>query len=117
MSTKRRSSRTTTLQSSAIGGRRWARSKRSTANADGGAPLLPQIALTALVRSGTLDRHLRHLRRIYAARLAAMVEALRGSMPAGARWTEPAAGHSVWLTLPRAVDGESVFRDALDEGV
>jgi len=32
-------------------------------NADGGAPLLPQIALTTLARSGILERHLRRVRR------------------------------------------------------
>jgi GntR family transcriptional regulator / MocR family aminotransferase len=86
-------------------------------NADGGSPIVPQIALTTLLRSGELERHLRRLRKIYAARLGAMLEALRATMPAGTGWTEPAAGHNVWLTLPEGIDGPAVFRDAAAEGV
>jgi len=86
-------------------------------NADGGSPIVPQIALTTLLRSGELERHLRRLRKIYAARLGAMLEALRATMPAGTGWTEPAAGHNVWLTLPEGIDGPAVFLDAAAEGV
>jgi DNA-binding transcriptional MocR family regulator len=86
-------------------------------NADGGAALLSEIALTTLIRSGDLERHLRRMRKLYASRLAAMIGALRDFMPAGVEWQEPAAGHGVWMTLPRAVEPDSVFRDAASEGI
>jgi GntR family transcriptional regulator / MocR family aminotransferase len=86
-------------------------------SADGGAPLAAQMALASLIRSGALERHLRRVRRLYAERRAAMLESLRAAMPAGARWSPPAAGHSVWLRLPAGVDGEAVFRDALAAGI
>jgi DNA-binding transcriptional MocR family regulator len=86
-------------------------------NADGGSPLLAQMALTTLLRTGELERHVRRLRKLYAARLAAVLEALRETMPAGTTWTEPAAGHTVWLTWPQTVDGAAVFQDAVSQGV
>ena len=86
-------------------------------NADGGAPLLAEIALTTLVRSGELERHLRRLRKLYAARLASLLEALGAAMPPGVEWREPSAGHGVWLTLPREIDGEALCRDAAAEGI
>ena len=39
------------------------------------------------------DRHVRRMRRLYGARLTAMLAALRETMPAGTRWTEPRSGH------------------------
>jgi len=86
-------------------------------NADGGPALLPQMALTTLLRSGELERHVRRLRKLYATRLAAMLEALRANMPAGTQWTEPAAGHGVWLTWPSTVDGPAVFQEAASQGI
>ena len=86
-------------------------------NADGGPALLPQLALTTMLRTGELERHLRRVRKLYSARLIAMLEALRTSMPAGTRWTEPAAGHTVWVTLPDGVDGAVVYQDAMADGV
>jgi GntR family transcriptional regulator / MocR family aminotransferase len=43
---------------------------------DRGSPGLEQLALTALIESGRYDRHLRHMRRLYGARRAALIRAL-----------------------------------------
>ena len=76
-----------------------------------------QAALAILLARGGLERHLRRVRRHYAARLAATLEALEDSMPAGTTWTRPRGGHMVWVTLPRGTDDDGVYRDALHAGI
>jgi 2-aminoadipate transaminase len=57
------------------------------------------------------------MRRLYAARLAALLDALRRDMPPGTRWTEPRSGHLVWVTLPPGIDPERLEHAARDRGV
>ena len=63
---------------------------------------------SGIVRSAleleTVDRTLGHLKGIYSRRLQAMCAALRTHLPTDARFTEPAGGFFVWLTLPEGVD-------------
>jgi GntR family transcriptional regulator/MocR family aminotransferase len=48
---------------------------------DRGSPGLEQLALARLVESGRFDRHLRHMRRVYAARRDVLVGSLRHRAP------------------------------------
>jgi GntR family transcriptional regulator/MocR family aminotransferase len=48
---------------------------------DRGSPGLEQLALARLIESGRFDRHLRHMRRAYAARRDALLAALREHAP------------------------------------
>jgi GntR family transcriptional regulator/MocR family aminotransferase len=62
---------------------------------DRGSPTLDQLALARLFESGRYDRHLRRMRVTYAARRAALVDALHRHAP-GVRLTGLAAGfHAV----------------------
>jgi DNA-binding transcriptional MocR family regulator len=79
--------------------------------------LVAQAALAELVASGGLERHVRRVRRLYAARRAALLEALRAHMPEGTRWREPAGGNAVWVTLPPGLDAVALHAAALDEGI
>ena len=54
-------------------------------------------------RSG-LSAHLQQLRREYARRRDAMIEALARHFPSEARWNRPQSGFYVWLELPRPID-------------
>ena len=85
-------------------------------SADFATGAVPQAALAALLRSGVLARHVRRMRRLYAERQRAMLDALARHMPAGARWSAPPGGHMLWLRLP-AVDPDRVFYDAAAEGI
>jgi GntR family transcriptional regulator/MocR family aminotransferase len=49
---------------------------------DRGSPSLEQLALARLIESGRFDRHLRHMRRVYAARRDTLLAALRERAPA-----------------------------------
>jgi GntR family transcriptional regulator/MocR family aminotransferase len=48
---------------------------------DRGSPGLEQLALAALIESGRYDRHLRHMRGVYAARRDTLIEALGKQAP------------------------------------
>ncbi len=87
------------------------------ASADFATAAVPQAALAALLRSGLLARHVRRMRRLYAQRQRAMLEALGRHMPDGCRWTAPPGGHTLWLRLPAAIDPDRVFHDAVAAGI
>ncbi|MFI6154886.1 PLP-dependent aminotransferase family protein [Kitasatospora sp. NPDC051170] len=67
--------------------------------ADLGNPILPQLVLARLMRSGELERHLRLLRRSHRRRRDAMIAAIRAHLPE-ATVHGAAAGLHLMLTLP-----------------
>jgi DNA-binding transcriptional MocR family regulator len=84
---------------------------------DFGSGVVQQAALAALLATRGLERHLRRMRRLYAERLAALLDALRREMPDGVRWTEPRSGHLVWMTLPAGMDADRLRHAARAQGV
>ncbi len=85
--------------------------------ADFGTSVVGQAALATLLATRGLERHVRHMRRLYAARLAALDAALAREMPEGTRWTTPRSGVLVWLTLPPRTDPDRLHQAALARGV
>ena len=86
-------------------------------NADVTTNVVGQAALAHLLATGGLARHVKRVRAVYAARLAAMQSALTATMPEDVAWTRPRGGHSVWVTLPAGVDADALYQSALDAGV
>jgi len=83
----------------------------------GGAnPLAAQI-VAEYYRSGYWDAHLMNIRSLYQARRDRMLATLEQYMPADVRWTHPAGGVFVWLTLPERFDGAAVKAEAEKRGV
>lgn len=76
-----------------------------------------QAAVLELMISGALERHVRRLRRSYAARRLAMLAALERHMPPGVDWTRPSGGHGIWLTLPPEVSGATLQQSAMASGI
>ena len=83
---------------------------------DRGSPEPSQLALAMLIESGRYDRHLRRMRGVYAARRAALVEALAADAPA-VRLTGLAAGFHAVAHLPDGVTESGVIAAALDRSV
>src|SRR5690606_32029292 len=63
-----------------------------------------QMVAYETARGGFVDRHVRRLREVYRERRDAMIAALERHMPPGTRWTRPAGGLFLWLTLQEGLD-------------
>ncbi|MCI0547691.1 MAG: PLP-dependent aminotransferase family protein [Candidatus Rokubacteria bacterium] len=80
------------------------------------SPLI-QAAVCHFCERRLLDRHQARLYREYSRRREALLGALREAMPAGVRWTEPAGGFSLLLTLPEGMDAAGLLPHAIGQGV
>lgn len=78
---------------------------------------LAQATLALLLESGAFERHLRRVRRLYAARRSALLEALSAQMPDAVRFTPPVGGLTVWLALPPEADVARVHAGAAEQGI
>lgn len=78
-------------------------------------PVMGSIA-QRVIESGDLDRHIDGLRSTFAERCAALVEALRASIPQ-ARFTAPRGGYFVWIDLPPGLEAGPLREAALEHGV
>jgi DNA-binding transcriptional MocR family regulator len=58
--------------------------------------------------------NLSHLVELYRLRRDAMLEALAERFPADARWTHPAGGFYVWVTLPGWIDTQAMLAAAVE---
>ena len=76
-----------------------------------------QLAVAEFLMSGGYDRHLRAMRKTYAAQLADVRAAIARWFPAGTRVTRPEGGFVVWAELPPEVDGLAVYEQALRKGI
>jgi 2-aminoadipate transaminase len=63
------------------------------------------------------QKHLAHMRKVYATRLAALDDSLRKFMPEGVRWTRPEGGMCFWLELPPGFDASELMIHSRERGV
>lgn len=82
----------------------------------GASPLSAQI-VAEYCRLGYWEPHVARLRDRYRLRRDRLLAALDRFMPPDVRWTHPAGGFFVWVTLPPDVFGQAVKRRALERGV
>jgi len=80
------------------------------------APTLEQRTLATLLGSGSYDRHLRRMRRIYQSRREAMIGALREAIPLADPRGMPAGMHLL-VDLPNNVDEQAVLTRARQLGL
>jgi GntR family transcriptional regulator / MocR family aminotransferase len=78
---------------------------------DRGSPALEQLALAALIESGRFDRHLRHMRAVYARRRDTLVAALAALAPQ-VQLRGLAAGFHAVAHLPASTDEQTVIAGA-----
>jgi 2-aminoadipate transaminase len=84
---------------------------------DFGSAVVDQAALATLLATRGLERHVRRVRRIYAERRTALLDALAREMPDDVRWITPRGGHLVWVTLPATIDADRLQQAARARGV
>jgi DNA-binding transcriptional MocR family regulator len=76
-----------------------------------------QWVVARFIAEGRLDRHLVRMRREYARRRDAMIDALERFAPAGLTWTRPRGGFYVWCRLPAGVPAARLMTEAARERV
>jgi 2-aminoadipate transaminase len=78
---------------------------------------LDQRIILACLRRGLIEEQKARIRPYYRAKCAAMLAALEATMPRGVKWTRPAGGLFVWVTLPEGMDAEALLMPAVEAGV
>ncbi len=78
---------------------------------------LSQAVLLRFAQSGRLEAHSQRVRAAGAERLRALLEACERWLPAGASFTRPEGGMSLWVRLPEPLDAGELLSRAQAAGV
>ncbi len=76
-----------------------------------------QMAVAAYLASGAYVRHLRKIRQLYAASVAAVSDAVRSAFPEGTRGTRPRGGFVLWVEIPPPFDSVRLYEAARKKGI
>jgi 2-aminoadipate transaminase len=76
-------------------------------------PTFSQLAVSAYLANHDWQSQVKDFKEMYRERRDAMLEALREHLPAGSRWTDPAGGFYVWVTLPEGLDAKAMLPRAV----
>ncbi len=76
-----------------------------------------QMVAHEIAKGGFLYEHVKLIRRVYKERLDVMIDTLTEHMPSGVVWTKPQGGLFLWVTVPKCVDCQDLFEDAVNEKV
>ncbi len=95
-------------------GEEIARLKRAFSCSSG---LLQQLTLADFLASGDFSRHLKTLRPVLQCNMERMSALVAEHFPAKTRTSRPVGGSVLWLELPRKVNAEQLFDDAIAAGI
>jgi 2-aminoadipate transaminase len=76
-----------------------------------------QVVAYEVARGNFLDEHVKRLRTVYRERRDVMLQALKQCFPEGVTWTHPKGGLFLWVTLPKGLQAEQLFQEALKQNV
>lgn len=76
-----------------------------------------QVVAYEVARDNFLDEHVKKLRTVYRERRDVMLEALGQCFPPEITWTHPKGGLFLWMTLPKGMDSNELFQEALKQNV
>lgn len=79
--------------------------------------LLQQLTLAEFLASGDYDRYLNTLRPVLRCNAERMASSVSRHFPESTRTSCPVGGSVMWLELPKGVNAERLFDDALAEGI
>lgn len=80
-------------------------------------PTLTQLALADFLETGRYDRHLTRMRRACRDQLSRLRRAVHTHFPVGTRSSDPSGGYVLWVQLPRGMDANRLYRDAIAQGI
>jgi DNA-binding transcriptional MocR family regulator len=83
----------------------------------GATATLPQMCIAEYLASGSYDRHLRKVRRVYADQVIQMTRAITEYFPADTKVTRPSGGLALWVELPKRLSALELYQRALGAGV
>jgi len=81
------------------------------------ASLLTQAAIYEFSRHGLLAKHIKRVKRAYAQRRDAMLEAMEKHFPDEAIWNRPEGGMAVWVKLPQSLNAGEILLQSIENGV
>lgn len=88
-----------------------------TTQMGGGANPFVAYIVAEYCQSGHWDQHIAHLQTLYKMRRDVALSALGQYMPTDVKWTYPAGGFFIWLSLPQNVFAQRVKQRAFQQGV
>ncbi len=91
-----------------------ARLKRAFSCSSG---LLQQLTLAEFMASGDYGRHLNSLRPVLKRNSERMMALVSEHFPSETRTSRPVGGSVLWLELPKGIDAERLFDDAIAAGI
>ena len=91
-----------------------ARLKRAYSCSSG---LLQQLTLAEFMASGDYGRHLKSLRPVLKRNSERMMALVSEHFPSETRTSRPVGGSVLWLELPKGIDAERLFDDAIAAGI
>ncbi|MCG8551284.1 MAG: PLP-dependent aminotransferase family protein [Desulfobacterales bacterium] len=80
-------------------------------------PCHTQFALARFLASRQLERHLRTVAGVYEKRQRHMIRSIRKWFPASTQISRPEGGFLLWVRLEQGIDGLTLYRNAVSEGV
>lgn len=83
----------------------------------GGIGHFSGLVVSEYFQAGDYVRDVERLRAAYRKRRDRMLDALERHMPKGTRWTRPAGGYFIWVTLPPGHDTRELQPVALEHGI
>jgi DNA-binding transcriptional MocR family regulator len=91
-----------------------ARLKRAFSCSSG---LLQQLTLAEFMASGDYSRHLKALKPVLRRNAERMMALVSEHFPTETRTSRPVGGSVLWLELPKNIDAEQLFDDAIGAGI
>lgn len=72
-----------------------------------------QAAMSAFLRQGYYDLHLKRMHRIFRKRMQVALNSLKESLPRHINWTKPDGGYTIWVDLKQSYEDEPSLKEFL----
>ena len=69
------------------------------------------------LKSGAIEKQIPKIKRLYKRKRNLMLKALEKHFPDDAIWTKPDGGMFIWVTLPKKINTQKIFKEAVKEKV